>query len=117
MKVFFWIWGKRISPVVMFFGGLYYLACFLRDGNGDTLIDFEKWVLYVGAGLALIGLVIGFIGWEEDVPRRWRWTKSKVDLLDTRIGTASDFAGSFFLTPAAISLIIKLVNYFIQNIN
>lgn len=117
MKVFFWIWGKKIAPVVSVIGALYYLACFIRDGNGDTLIDFEKWVLFVGIGLGLLGWVIGFVGWEEDVPRRWRWTKSKVDLLDTRMGTASDFSGSFFLTPAAISLIIKLVNYVIQNIN
>ena len=113
MKVFFWIFKKLISPPVSILGLLYYLACSLQDGS----IDFEKWVLYVGAGLALLGFVIGFIGWEVDVPRRWRWTKSKVDLLDTRIGTASDFAGSFFLTPAAISLIIKLVHYIIQNIN
>ncbi len=107
MKVFFWIWQKLINPVVGFLGLIYYVVCCRQDGS----IDFEKWVLYVGAGLALLGLVIGFIGWEVDVPRRWRWTKSKVDLLNTRIGTALGFAFSFFLTPAAIALIIWFIHY------
>lgn len=107
MKVFFWIFKKLISPPVSILGLLYYLACSRQDGS----IDFEKWVLYVGAGLALIGLVIGFIGWEEDVPRRWHWTKSRVDLLDTRIGTALEFAFTFFLIPAAVALVIWFIHY------
>ena len=55
MKVFFWIFKKLIATPVSILGLLYYLACSLQDGS----IDFEMWVLYVGAGLALIGLVIG----------------------------------------------------------
>lgn len=97
MIVILWIWNI-LSPIV-FFCAMGYFAM----GN------IEDWVLYAGAGSALLGLIIGFTGWSETVPPRWFWVKSSVDLLDSRIFTALSLALQFFCIPAAVAAILELV--------
>lgn len=97
MKVLLWIWNV-ISPIVIICA----VGCFAMGG-------IEDWVLYAGAGTALLGLIIGFTGWGEMVPPRWFWVKSSVDLLDSRIFTALSLALQFFCIPAAVAAILELV--------
>lgn len=97
MKVVLWIWNI-LFPIVFLIAIIYF-----------AMGDIEDWVLYAGAGSALIGLIIGFTGWGETVPPRWFWVKSSVDLFDSRIMTALSYAIQFFCIPAAVAGIIELV--------
>ncbi|MCR5066327.1 MAG: hypothetical protein K6A67_11265, partial [Bacteroidales bacterium] len=51
---------------------------------------------------AVIGLVVGIVGWADTVPPRWFWVKSKMDLAGSRFMTALGYAIQFFFIPAAI---------------
>ena len=89
MKVLLWILNI-LNPIILIAAVGYF-----------AMGDIEDWVLYAGAGSALLGLIIGFTGWGETVPPRWFWVKSSVDLLDSRIFTALSYAFQFFCIPAA----------------
>lgn len=95
MSIFLWFW-QWISPIVFILGGLYLL-------EGDEL------ALILGAVSAVVGLVIGIVGWGDTVPPRWFWVKSQVELTGSRIMTALGYAVQFFFLPAAI---IGLLEYF-----
>lgn len=64
----------------------------------------------LGAVCSVVGLIVGFTGWAEEVPPRWFWTMSNVDLLDNRIGRALQYAGQFFWIPAGICCINVLLH-------
>ncbi|MBQ9474030.1 MAG: hypothetical protein IJU81_06435 [Bacteroidales bacterium] len=64
------------------------------------------WIL--GGICAVVGIVIGFTGWAEDVPPRFFWVSSNVDILDNQIGYALKLGIQFFFLPAAIALIVML---------
>lgn len=51
MKVILWILNI-LNPFILLAGVGYFASC-----------DIEKWVLYAGAGAALLGLIIGIAGW------------------------------------------------------
>ncbi|MDD6184391.1 MAG: hypothetical protein PUB29_02045 [Bacteroidales bacterium] len=38
--------------------------------------------------LALAGFILGFTNWALDVPPKFFWTKSRVQLFDNRVGDA-----------------------------
>jgi hypothetical protein len=97
MKVLLWILNI-LSPIVLI-AAIGYFA----------MGDIEDWVLYAGAGSALLGLIIGFTGWAETVPPRWFWVKSSVDLFDSRVFTALSYAFMFFCIPAAVACIIEFL--------
>lgn len=97
MKVLLWILNI-LNPIILIAAVVYF-----------AMGDIEDWVLYAGAGSALLGLIIGFIGWGETVPPRWFWVKSSVDLLDSRIFTALSYALQFFCIPAAVMAVVELV--------
>ena len=97
MKVLLWILNI-LNPIILIAAVGYF-----------AMGDIEDWVLYAGAGSALLGLIIGFTGWGETVPPRWFWVKSSVDLLDSRIFTALSLALQFFCIPAAVAAILELV--------
>ena len=97
MKVLLWILNI-LNPILLSAAVVYF-----------AMGDIEDWVLYAGAGSALLGLIIGFTGWAETVPPRWFWVKSSVDLFDSRFFTALSYALQFFCIPAAVACIIELV--------
>lgn len=67
--------------------------------------------LAIGLGIAsaILGLVVGIIGWADTVPPRWFWIKSSVDLAGSRFLTAIGYAIQFFFIPPCI---IGLIEYF-----
>ena len=67
--------------------------------------------LIVGALSAVLGLVVGIVGWADTVPPRWFWIKSRVDLAGSRFLTAIGYAIQFFFLALAI---FGLVEYFNQ---
>ena len=96
MAVFLWIW-QWISPVAFILGLLYMIE------------DPSPLALILGAVAAVIGLIIGIVGWGDTVPPRWFWVKSQMELAGSRIMTALGYAMQFFFLPAAI---IGLIEYF-----
>lgn len=96
MAVFLWIW-QFIGPVALILGGLYLIE------------DPSPLALGLGGLAAVIGLVVGIVGWADTVPPRWFWIKSSTELAGSRIMTAIGYAIQFFFLPAAI---IGLIGYF-----
>lgn len=96
MAIFLWIF-QFISPITFILGGLYLLE------------DSSPLVIGLGIVAAIIGLVVGIVGWADTVPPRWFWIKSSTDLAGSRIMTALGYAIQFFFIPA---FIIGLINYF-----
>ena len=85
MAIFFLIF-QFISPITFILGGLYLL----------------------GGVAAVLGLVIGIVGWGDTVPPRWFWIKSSMDLAGSRFMTALGYAIQFFFIPPCI---IGLIEY------
>ena len=96
MAIFLWIF-QFISPITFILGGLYLLE------------DSSPLVIGLGIVAAIIGLVVGIVGWADTVPPRWFWIKSSTDMAGSRIMTALGYAIQFFFIPA---FIIGLINYF-----
>jgi len=98
MKVLLWIW-RIIFPIIGIAAIAYWGGKMLDEINGGMSVTTT---IYLGVACAVVGLIIGFTGWAEEVPPRWFWTMSEVDLLDNRIGNALQYAGQFFWIPAGI---------------
>ena len=96
MSVFLWIF-QFISPITFLLGGLYLLE------NPSPL------TLGLGGAAAVIGLIIGIVGWGDTVPPRWFWIKSSTELAGSRILTAIGYAIQFFFIPA---FVIGMIEYF-----
>lgn len=96
MAVFLWIF-QFISPIIFLLGGLYLLE------NPSPL------TLGLGGVAAVIGLIIGIVGWGDTVPPRWFWIKSSTELAGSRITTAIGYAIQFFFIPA---FVIGMIEYF-----
>ena len=96
MAFFLWIF-QYIGPIIFIFGGLY----FLEDPSGLAL--------WLGIVSAVIGLVVGIVGWADTVPPRWFWIKSSADLAGSRFLTAIGYAIQFFFIP---SFILGVIEYF-----
>ena len=95
MAIFLWIF-QSISPITFILGGLYLLE------NPSPL------TLVLGGVAAVLGLVIGIVGWGDTVPPRWFWIKSSMDLAGSRFMTALGYAIQFFFIPPCI---IGLIEY------
>lgn len=96
MSVFLWLF-QFISPITFLLGGLYLLE------NPSPL------TLGLGGASAVIGLIIGIVGWGDTVPPRWFWIKSSTELAGSRIMTAIGYAIQFFFIP---SFVIGMIEYF-----
>lgn len=96
MAVFLWLF-QFISPITFILGGLYLLE------NPSPL------TLGLGGAAAVIGLIIGIVGWGDTVPPRWFWIKSSTELAGSRILTAIGYAIQFFFIPA---FVIGMIEYF-----
>ena len=92
-----WIFQK-ISPILTVLGAL------VLFGDG-----FEGYEFIVGAILAVLGLIVGWSTWGQEVPPRWFWVKSKIELFDNRVWNAFSYALQFFLIPFGITGIISIV--------
>lgn len=96
MAVFLWLF-QFISPITFLLGGLYLLE------NPSPL------TLGLGGAAAVIGLIVGIVGWGDTVPPRWFWIKSSTELAGSRIMTAIGYAIQFFFIPA---FVIGMIEYF-----
>lgn len=96
MAIFLWLF-QYVSPITFILGGLYLLE------------DPSSLAITLGIIAAVIGLVVGIIGWADTVPPRWFWIKSSADLAGSRFLTAIGYAIQFFFIPA---FIIGLIEYF-----
>lgn len=65
--------------------------------------------LILGAIAAVLGLVVGIVGWGDTVPPRWFWIKSSMELAGSRFMTAIGYAIQFFFIPPCV---IGLIAYF-----
>ncbi|MCR5424669.1 MAG: hypothetical protein K6E93_07950 [Bacteroidales bacterium] len=96
MAIFLWIF-QFISPVAVVLGGFYLLE------------DADPLALVLGIISAVIGLIVGIVGWGDTVPPRWFWIKSSMDLAGSRFMTALGYAIQFFFIPA---FIMGMIEYF-----
>ena len=96
MAFFLWIF-QFISPIALILGGLYLVE------NPSPL------ALGLGGVAAVLGLIVGIVGWGDTVPPRWFWIKSSMDLAGNRFLTAIGYALQFFFIPPCI---IGLIEYF-----
>ncbi|MBQ3833033.1 MAG: hypothetical protein II815_07645 [Bacteroidales bacterium] len=96
MAFFLWIF-QFISPIALILGGLYLVE------NPSPL------ALGLGGVAAVLGLIVGIVGWGDTVPPRWFWIKSSMDLAGSRFLTAIGYALQFFFIPPCI---IGLIEYF-----
>ena len=74
---------------------------------GDIGIGTHVYVL--AGALALAGFVLGFTNWALDVPPKFFWTKSRVQLFDNRMGNALGYAVIFFLLPFFVAGVVCVV--------
>ena len=95
MAIFLWLF-QFISPIALIFGGFYLVE------------DPDPLALVLGAIAAIIGLIVGIVGWGDLVPPRWFWIKSSVYLAGSRIMTAIGYAVQFFFLVLAIFALIEL---------
>ena len=93
MALFLWLY-QFISPITFIFGGLYLLE------------DPSPLAIILGVIAAVLGLVVGTVGWADTVPPRWFWIKSSMDLAGSRFMTALGYAIQFFFIPAFVMGII-----------
>ena len=98
ITAFLWVFQK-ISPILTVIGAL------VLFGDG-----YKGYEFIVGAVLAVFGLIVGWSTWGREVPPRWFWVKSKLELFDNRVGNAFSYALQFFLIPFAITGIIAIVD-------
>ena len=96
MAIFLWLF-QYISPVAIILGGLY----LLEEPSTTALV--------IGGISAVIGLIVGIVGWADTVPPRWFWVKSSMELAGSRFMTAIGYAIQFFFLALAI---FGLVEYF-----
>ena len=96
MALFLWIF-QYISPIAFVLGGLYLIE------------DPSALAIGLGIASAVLGLVVGIVGWGDTVPPRWFWVKSRMDLAGSRFMTAIGYAIQFFFLALAI---FGLVEYF-----
>ena len=96
MAIFLWLF-QYISPITFILGGLYLLE------------DPEPLVLVLGAIAAVLGLIVGIVGWADTVPPRGFWIKSSMELAGSRVMTAIGYAIQFFFIPPCV---IGLIAYF-----
>ena len=95
MSLFLWIF-QYISPITFVLGGLYLLE------------DPSPLAFILGGVAAVLGLIVGIVGWGDTVPPRWFWIKSSMDLAGSRFMTALGYAIQFFFIPPCI---IGLIEY------
>ena len=105
--MFLSIW-RMIAPLITIAGVLYFIIILVWDF--DVPLELAP-ACILGGVCALVGIILGFTGWVEDVPPRFFWIKSNVDLLDNRVGYSLKLGIQFFLLPSAIALIISFVFY------
>ena len=105
MIVFLWIW-KLLGPIISLGGAIYLLS--YVDASVDHPIEFSTTCI-LGGICAIIGIIIGFTGWVEEVPPRMFWVSSRVELFDSKIGYALTLGIQFFFLPAFICLLIAVV--------
>lgn len=89
MAIFLWLF-QFISPVILLLGIFYLVE------------DPEPVALVLGGLAALLGLIVGIIGWADTVPPRWFWIKSSMELAGSRFLAAIGYAIQFFFIPLAI---------------
>lgn len=96
MSIFLWLF-QFISPIAFFIGGFYLVE------------DPDPLALILGGVSAVLGLIVGIVGWADTVPPRWFWIKSSMDLAGSRIMTAIGYAVQFFFIPPAVIGIIEII--------
>ena len=103
MTVLLWL-IQKIAPITNIVGLLVLLS---ELAYGDIGIGTHVYVL---AGvLALAGFILGFTHWALDVPPKFFWTKSRVQLFDNRMGNVLGYAVIFFLLPFFVAGVAIMV--------
>ena len=96
--ILLWIY-RLITPIVFIGGGLVLTSG--EYGDND---------LWIGAILAVVGFLFGYVTWILDLAPRMFWVKSPFALFQSRIFTALESALIFFLIPCFITGIEMLVD-------
>lgn len=87
MTVLLWL-IQKIAPITNLVGLLVLLS---ELAYNDIGIGTHVYVL--------AGFILGLTNWASDVPQKFFQTKSRVQLLDNRVGNALGYAVIFFLLP------------------
>ncbi len=95
---------QKIAPITNLVGLLVLLS---ELAYNDIGVGTHVYVL--AGGLALAGFILGFTNWALDVPPKFFWTKSRVQLFDNRVGNALGYAVIFFLLPFFVAGVAVVV--------
>ena len=95
---------QKIAPITNIVGLLVLLS---EIAYGD--IGIGTHVYFLAGGLTLAGFILGFTNWALDVPPKFFWTKSRVQLFDNRVGNAFGYAVIFFLLPFFVAGVAVVV--------
>lgn len=99
MIVIIWI-INLLLPIINILG-IFGLCYAVTEG------DFpELWFWCLSGGAFVLGFLFGMLAWHYDVPPRWFWVKSRLELFDNLIGSAFGYGLSFALIPFAVLIII-----------
>ena len=95
-----------LLPIINILGlmGMFYVIGELEFDNGE-------WFWWVSLASFVPGFLFGLLAWNYDVPPRWFWVKSKLGLFENLVGSAFGYGISFALIPAAVIMIINIVNW------
>jgi len=95
---------QKIAPITNLVGLLVLLSELAYNDIG-----IGTHVYFLAGGLALAGFILGFTNWALDVPPKFFWTKSRVQLFDNRVGNALGYAVIFFLLPFFVAGVAVVV--------
>ena len=109
MRIFLWVW-RFIGPLVFFMGFIYFAFVLFNPDWTDDVPMGTSTTCILGGICAVIGIILGFTGWAEDVAPRMFWVKSRLELMDSKVGYALTLGIQMFFLPAAIVITIALLS-------
>lgn len=98
MAYFLWFW-RIISPFIIIAAIIYFA--------------FGEWgvgIFIAGGITGILGIIIGIVGWDYNVPPRWFWIKSLSELAGSRVLSAIAYGIQFACLPAGIMGIVLIIS-------
>ena len=89
-----------ISPIIFWTGVFGVWAC----------VDQGDYYYFIIAGLfAIVGFLFGLAAYRNDIPPRWFWAKSKIDIMHNVVMIVLGYTLNFVALAFTVYLIINLI--------